>query len=488
MRPFARDALASASSRRLLAGSGLLSIGRVIDLGFNAVGLILVARLMGPTEFGALSFATAAAAFAYTFTDLGLSRAYVQRIAEGVDVQTCISTFFLLRLVLLCVAGAAVIGVGQWAPGVLGLEHGGALLMLMMGVWSMRALAMVSQVTLESQQQVWNSQAVLLAYSVTYLLVVPAAAWLTRDAQAVAVATLVPAAAAFVVGMAKLKAIGFGRPSQALAREYVRLASPLIGGSSLNAVAAAIGQTLLQAFWGSVTVGYFAAAQRFTLPINAVWGAAGNYLLASTVRGRRAGLPPQDVVASVRRADSLSSFVLVALIAPIVVESEGLVVSVLGSAYSAAAPAVALLAVQAWSDSANVSGAALLLGANRSRAYFLMSMVETIILIGLVTLTVPTGGALGIPLGFGLAGAAGSAAFVSLVALVSTEVVIARAYGVRVRVGLFVYFGLGLGVAWLVSHGLSGFVPDLPRLSIDAALVGGVLVSLSVVAGRVRTR
>jgi O-antigen/teichoic acid export membrane protein len=468
------------TSSRILTGSGLLAVGRIVDLALNAIGLALVARALGPIEFGTLGFATAAAAFVYTLTDLGLTRAYVHRIAGGGDLPSCVSTYFLLRGALLAAACVATITLARWAPAALGLTSSGAsLLITMLGVWSLRALATVGQVTLESQQRIVDSQTVVIAYSGIYVLIVPAVAWFKGDAQSVAVANLVPAGLALLLGLAHLRNIGFGRPRTSIAREYAGFAFPLVAGASLNSLAGVFAQTLLQVSGGPASVGYYTAAQRFILPITGLWGAASNFVFASVVRGRVGGHRLKEVAAQVRRADAAPSLVLAALISPLVVDSRGLIGPVLGEAYLPAASAVALLALQAWADSTNFSGAALWLGAGGSGLYGATSIVLTVLLIGLLALSVPTRSIGDIGLGWGLAGAAASAAVVAWLGLIATEFIVHRLYRVPLRIHPLLYLCEGLAIASLVSRALGGVLPDLVRLATEAVVVGLGLVMLN---------
>jgi len=463
-------------ARRLTFRSGLLVFFRVVDIGVNAVTTVLVARLLGPLEFGALGFATAAAVLVYTLTDFGLTRAFVHQIASGDNVPSSLTTYFAVRIPLLIVSGLATLVLATLAPAFLGLGTAGIdLLAIMFVVGSLRALASFGQVTLEAQQRVLASQTVVFAYSLSFALLVPAAAWRLPNATSVALASLVPSVLGLAVALWHLQRIGFGRPQRALSRRYFGFALPLVGASVAGSIGEYIDKFLLQVSFGSLAMGYYTAAQRLVGPLAAPWGAVGNFLLASVVRGRRAG-DPKDVVTSVRGVEKLASLLLAILVAPLVVDSDGFVTLVFGEPYRPAALAVSLLSFRMWTDTTNLSGMALALGAGRARAYGNISMAMSGLFVLLALLIVPPPSFFFLSRGWGLDGAAACSAIVGLFALLTTEFLVTRTYQVAPRSWPFACLAVAIFGAFCARQ-WTGAAPDVLRIAIEVG-VGCLLLGL----------
>jgi O-antigen/teichoic acid export membrane protein len=473
-------------SRRLAAGSGLLVLGRLFDIGVNSLSLIVVARALGPDEFGVLGFATAAASLVYTLTDLGLTRAYVHTLSQASDLQGHLSTFFFMRLPILVLGVIVTVGLAFWWPGGSGLHGGVVILAVMLAAWSLRALASVGQVTLEAQQRILASQSVAWAYTGVYALVVPVVAWVTRDAQMAAVANLAPALSAFLIGLAYLREIGFGRPKWPVALEYIRYAVPLVGAAVVGGVAEYVDRLLLQVSWGTTAVGEYTAAQRVVNPISGLWSAASNFLLATVVRGRAGGQTAANVVGAVHDMDAIASVLLVSLIAPVIVDASAIMELLLGSPYRDAGPTLALLAVQVWAEATNYPAVMLLLGAGRSRAYGMMSATLSAVLILLLIVVVPRPELMPFGRGLGLVGAGACLAIISVLGLLSTELLAATQYGIPFRISAFVNLGVAILATFAARSLLGDVAPAFVRVPIEGAASLGLVGAATAV--RLRSR
>lgn len=62
--------------------------------------LFLAARFVGITELGTVAFAVSFTGLLTLLSDLGLNRSHTKKISEGADLQSCLSTYMLLKLML----------------------------------------------------------------------------------------------------------------------------------------------------------------------------------------------------------------------------------------------------------------------------------------------------------------------------------------------------------------------------------------------------
>ena len=76
---------------------------KIIMSASQFIALIFVARFMGPTPLGILSYATGIIAIFSLVANLGFSTTHRKKIAEGKDLAECIGTYFVIRMVLMTI-------------------------------------------------------------------------------------------------------------------------------------------------------------------------------------------------------------------------------------------------------------------------------------------------------------------------------------------------------------------------------------------------
>lgn len=110
--PFAAAQSVSGLRRLSVRGGIATGLAQVLSIAFNLTGLAVVARILGPAEYGLLAIVTSFTGLAAVLSDLGLAQATVQR--QQLDKQQ-VSTLFWINMasalaaaVLLCLSAPAI--------------------------------------------------------------------------------------------------------------------------------------------------------------------------------------------------------------------------------------------------------------------------------------------------------------------------------------------------------------------------------------------
>jgi len=67
------------------------------------IGLIFVARLLGPTPMGTIGYAAGIVGLFSIIANMGFSTAHRKKISEGKDLGRCIGTYFTIRMILMVI-------------------------------------------------------------------------------------------------------------------------------------------------------------------------------------------------------------------------------------------------------------------------------------------------------------------------------------------------------------------------------------------------
>ena len=101
--------------------SALIVAVNILSAFIGWIGLVVIARLWGgfaPTAVGIIGFGMAFVGMFNVIADLGFSTAHVKRISEGKDLGECIGTYATIKILLIGITAALVIGgIAIWKYG-----------------------------------------------------------------------------------------------------------------------------------------------------------------------------------------------------------------------------------------------------------------------------------------------------------------------------------------------------------------------------------
>ena len=75
------------------------------------IALFFILRYMGAEDFGIIGFGMAFVWLFAFLSELGFNRAHIKRISEGQDLEKCIGTFFVIKIVLTAIMVGCVLSV-----------------------------------------------------------------------------------------------------------------------------------------------------------------------------------------------------------------------------------------------------------------------------------------------------------------------------------------------------------------------------------------
>lgn len=326
-----RERLSAAVARSVI----LLAGRRVLIMAMTAVGTALVARFLGPSDFGQLASALAALTLANAAADFGFSLVLGRELSAAesdrgallraaVQAQTAWS--FAVALV--------VVGLALWS----GLDsvRGQAMLIFVPAI-ALSGLTGARQVflVLYKTERLAFMDVTTNVLQVTAMIGVAAA-----GTGAVGVATTVTFGSVLniiVVAIAGYRLVGRGKPGRALRASVVRQAAPLGVGSFLSSAYTSIDLVLLGWLVAGAQLGAYAAAVKAFSLITVLPGLVMAAALPGVSSARR---DRSELSALVGRVSHWLAVAALPVCVGVIVFADPLVELAFGSDYEGAVPIV----------------------------------------------------------------------------------------------------------------------------------------------------
>lgn len=336
------DAGSAEGLQRILRNIGWLYFEKLVRLGFGLVVFALVARHLGPGDFGALSWAAALVALFGVTARLGMERVVVRRLAERPgDAPAVLGTAAALRL------GGALLALVFGNAAVLVMQAENPLVRWLVALLASALLFDASEVIrwwFESRVQaryvVWARNSAFLVVALVKLVLV----WLGAGVAAFAWAGLAEAALAAVAFLFVYRRSGgqirSWRWQAKLARDMLRESWPLLVSALAAMVYARTDQVMLGQWLGEQSVGLYAAAVRIAEAWYFVAVALIVSVFPSIVRSREAA--PAVYRQRLTRLYEALLLVTVSVALVLSLSAELVIGLVFGPAYAEAATVLAL--------------------------------------------------------------------------------------------------------------------------------------------------
>jgi O-antigen/teichoic acid export membrane protein len=460
-----------AGARRAL-GALILSGSNIIRLGIQLAMLPILARLVGPSEYGIVALAVPLVLFCNMLADGGLGQALARRREVPPDLESTV--FWLAGAIGAGLAAAACLL--AWPAAALFKEPRLAMLIVALSpilVMSGFTAAANARVIREGRFGVFASGD-LISVTVSSAAAVGAAvagwgAW-SLVAQQLALWTCKFLWVGSLSGVQVRRAC---RP--ALARDLLRFGRDTIGANVADFVTRNAANFLVGGALGSLALGWYAMAYQIArIPDLVISGPVGLYVFTAVARvaeeGRAAARDLGRATVRLAAAALAPIFCGLALVSDVAVDL------VLGPKWSPAAPVLAVLCAAGFAFSLCYLIAALFMGLGRSELQLRLA-----ILAGIAT---AVGVALAAP--HGLLAAAWSVASVTCAVAVAYLLTLSRALGLPLGVLLASAVpaatgALALTAAVLGVRKLAGDAPDLlllPMLVLAGMAAYGAVLGL----------
>ena len=364
---------------------------------FGYVFVIVALSFVGIDQFGVFAFCLSLAGMLYFLTDLGLSRAHVKSVSEGRDFATCMTVFLVLKSLLVAAYLVSIfimlVLLDVWNIDYTGNSEMGLVIFVVALYYSQIAIASVFSSTFIAVRMVGRAQLILIADSVSRVLLVVAMLVLGGGLSELAYATALSGTISMVVGFyLYLKA--FGRLSRshytrAMRADYVRFARPLALATTIGYVVLYVDKVIIQMTCSSTDTAIYYGIQRLLIVYTMLSSAVIALAFPQISELNAVGLRRDDiraVVASSFRFLSVLSIPLTVFIA----FNSSLILSVLFSDdFAPGSAALSILAVAYCINALTAPFSSHTLGIGRSALYAKHIIAYFPVALGLYILLIP---------------------------------------------------------------------------------------------------
>ncbi len=472
--------------------SFVIMISQAASAVFGMLAITVVSKLWGgyaPSVMGVIWFGMAFVGTFSFITNMGFDATHIKKVSEGKDLGICMGTFISIKLILVGVLIATVVGgIAIWKY-IFGKEFYDAstelVIYIFLGYTVFFGLGQIATSTFNSRKKNVKSQISLLMEPIfrailvivvalagitgaivtfngetTAVSLAPRYAWpeffepirvflSTHAIGSMAMAYMLGAFATFCMAFFLLRKYPVGRPSREYMKMYLVFATPLMIPIIFTLVTANIDKVLLGYFWSAVEVGYYSSVYRIATMMLMISGAIGIVVFPtiSAIHARKGlnlRIKRRQIGDLVKSSERYVSMVMMPVVAMIMVFAVPIIDIILNSSFRPAAWSFRLLVVYAYVYTIGVPYTYLIVGMNRpgqnAKVVIMMGMVNIVLNL----LLIPRGGLLS---GIGISGIEGAA----YAALISAFVMLAGLYYYSKKIirrklfqsKLFIHIGAG---------------------------------------------
>ena len=248
------------------------------------IGLFFMTRYLGADVYGSVSWAMAFVATFNSLADLGFGAAHVKRVSEGKDIDDCVSTYSILKIVLTAVMVISVLTsiliwasfTGEWYS-----STTYEVIVLFILYYVFYDIAGIATATFDAKVETASTQ---LSVFMDPIVRIPLVVFVSINRMStvhLAYAYVLAGLAVAIVSLVLLsrKKLYFCRPT--LIKSYLAFAFPIALVSVMGAISGNADRLLIGLFWSDAQVGYYTASQSF-LGLFAVIGTAVSTLAFPT--------------------------------------------------------------------------------------------------------------------------------------------------------------------------------------------------------------
>ncbi|MHA1288478.1 MAG: oligosaccharide flippase family protein [Candidatus Thorarchaeota archaeon] len=253
--------------------SFLIMLSRLFSAGLTFIGLFFITRYLGAEIYGTIAWTMALVATFNCVSDLGLNAAHIKRVSEGKNINDCLSTFVVGKLLLTALMVVFVISSLTIWTMVLGnplTETSTNIVLLFVLFYVFYDIATIATVTFDARLETAKSQLALL---INPLVRVPLVVFISLNGlQDIHLAyAYVLAGTGFAIASMLLlsrEKISWKRPT--LFRSYMIFAIPIATVIIMGAISGNIDKLLIGIFWNVESVGYYSASQQILILFSVV--------------------------------------------------------------------------------------------------------------------------------------------------------------------------------------------------------------------------
>jgi O-antigen/teichoic acid export membrane protein len=358
---------------------------------------IIVARIAGPTVLGTVAFGMSFVSLFQFVADLGIGSAHIKLVSEGRDLGTCIATFSRIKvgLVLLYVVIvlATVLVEFFFFPAAFETTDHFYVVIICLAAVGITQLTMIPVGTFLGLTQQAKQDMPAFFQSLLVQVLRVAAVVLGLGAIGLSGANLVGALFLVVIYFWLYRKYPRGIFNVQLAREYVKIALPIVVIGFCSSQMDFIDKVMLQYFANSEQVGYYTAGFSLGGFLKTIGMTAGMlfFPVFSSAVARNDFASIDRVIAKFER---FSLIFIMPLVVVTIIYSARIVQVLLGNRYAPCAPVLSVMVVGMFFFVLNVPYGNLIIGMNRLRLGAMLQIVSLVLFVGcnsIVLMTIPQG-------------------------------------------------------------------------------------------------
>jgi O-antigen/teichoic acid export membrane protein len=248
--------------------SFLIFLNLIIGSVLGYVALFFILKYMGADDYGIIGFGMAYVGMFAFITDFGFNTTHIKRVSEGQDLGKCVGTFLVIKIVLIVIMSAIVLGtIMIWKYGLgRGFEsqdHENVIYLFIL-YHALLSIAAVPIGTFAARRETAKQQ---LASLLDPLIRVPLAiiiAVYSFGVFALAWSYLLGVVGLLVASVILFRKYPIGKFDPKVFRNYLSFALPISVSSTIGIISLNIDKVMIQLFWDSTSVGYYFGVQKLT--------------------------------------------------------------------------------------------------------------------------------------------------------------------------------------------------------------------------------
>lgn len=323
----------------------LIVYSKAISALLGFIGLYLITRYFPSSTYGQIAYTMSLVALFASFADLGFATAYIKRVNEGKDPSDCLSSYLVVKLLLLAAMVTAIF-ISFWTWTVVMdrplNDTDVQLIVLFTLYFVLYNIATVATATFDASMKTAKTQISLIAEMLVRVPLIFFFAIPADNVYALAWTYVIGGLAVAIVSILLLSREGLRLKRPTLIRYMAVFAMPLAITVVLGTIIGNIDKVTLGFFWNSAEVANYAAGQSI-LNMLYVFGAALSTLMFPTFARLYEQGEKRSIQEMVRRGERYLSYIITPIICVFLVFPMLIATVLLGPNYTASAEVMQVL-------------------------------------------------------------------------------------------------------------------------------------------------
>lgn len=370
----------------------LIVISKAVSAILGFAGLYLMTRYFPESTYGQIAYTLSLIAIFGSFSDLGFATSHIKRISEGKDPSDCLSSYLVVKLVLIgTMVGVILTSVWIWT-GL--LDHplndtSIELIALFTLYFVFYNFAQIATATFDAHMQTAKTQISLISEMVVRVPLILFFAIPIGGVYALAWTYVLGGLTVAVISVFLLSRERLNLKRPTLIKSMANFALPLAISAILGIVIANVDKVTLGYFWGPTDVANYAASQS-VLNMLFVFGAALSTLLFPTFSRLYENGERHSMREIIQRGERYLSYIITPIVCVFLIFPVLIATVLLGAKYVDAAGIMQILSLTVLVLSLGGVYSAQIVAMNRARELVWLSFVHLLLLLALIIIFVPT--------------------------------------------------------------------------------------------------